>query len=890
MVDALVPFVPLVTDARASSFPVTADHDKGSAEAPGSLTSVRHQRQGLKLKTIEGVQQSKRRMRSSRLKAALPSSRHADFSFEVKRSLYASDGCVLLVDASQGPQAQTYAHLQKARDRGLPVIAALNKVDLVQSAQQLAEAKETVGALVGVPPEAVLEVSAKTGQGVVELLEAVVRDLPAPSDRGQSSHEQTLSKEGLLRALVFDSFYDPSKGVVLIAVIKVGYIYSNLRNASDIHVGDTLCLAKNPIPALPEFEPPKRLVYAGLYPEDPSGYQKLKVALQRLLLTDAAVEAKPSVSQALGHGFRCGFLGALHMEVVHQRLEAEFGQRTILASPGVSFLVEAPDGRREYIENATQLRKGQRDVLEPMQQQQQRKKQEPLQATRPASVRLVYRLPLAEILVDFTDKLLSATSGAATFDVQEAGKHSPRHQSTRMSLLEPSPSSVSYIAAVLPLKGLPEALAKRFCARTYQIIKETTLIFQSTKMSFFRTNRGRRVAKPHILHRTSIKGGRTVCFPSRSSVSTFLRFRLRCFEDHMQQGEQRQQSLLQEPLQQLLPEALQLLLLQQLLLEEQRDEASGIPHLNVVLPLRCSPRSPLTLDMGGSWISRFVALTTRESAGFFVLKCTDACNRKFNRFCAGDADEKTAAASVSGPFASATGFAALSSSWAGAPDAAPVRVATREVEGASHAAVVTGAKLAAERDTLGPPAGVSRAYIEPMCVCEEDATASAAPNAAASAHPAGSDLSNTGAGGWSSQRIAGSLFTVYLLLHVHVLPQQQQKRKKQEQQRREKAQLDSAAISNGLSAALLQNAGLLGVTLLPFKVLSYDARLSFAIVKTDAATAPSLILAAANVASLNAAAGVKADFAVPCFVTLVRAASTLHALACPRRPNACLLL
>ncbi|KAL8442389.1 hypothetical protein Emed_007301 [Eimeria media] len=442
---------------------------------------------------------------------------HADFSFEVKRSLYASDGCVLLVDASQGPQAQTYAHLQKARDRGLPVIAALNKVDLLQSEQQLAEVKETVGTLVGVPPEAVLEVSAKTGQGIVELLEAIVRDLPAPSERGENSREQMSSKEGVLKALVFDSFYDPSKGVVLIAVIKegslkagdavsalrsqrqlqirevglmlperykterlsrgqVGYIYSNLKNASDIHVGDTLCLARTPVQPLPGFEPPKRLVYAGLYPEDPSGYEKLKVALQRLLLTDAAVEAKPSVSQALGHGFRCGFLGALHMEVVHQRLEAEFGQRTILASPGVSFLVETSDGRREYIENATQLKKGQRDVFEPMaevtvvtpvesmaavdrlafarrgerlechlqqqeqqqqlqqqqqqqqqqqhqqQQQQQRKKQEPMHATKPASVRLVYRLPLAEILVDFTDKLLSATSGAATFDVQEAGK------------------------------------------------------------------------------------------------------------------------------------------------------------------------------------------------------------------------------------------------------------------------------------------------------------------------------------------------------------------------------------------------------------------------------------------------------------------------------------
>ncbi|KAL8434902.1 hypothetical protein Efla_000713 [Eimeria flavescens] len=412
---------------------------------------------------------------------------HADFSFEVKRSLFASDGCVLLVDASQGPQAQTYAHLQKAKERGLPV-------DLVDSAEQLAEVKETVGALVGVPPEAVLEVSAKTGKGIAELLEAIVRNLPAPTLFSGTSGEQRLPGEGPLRALVFDSFYDPLKGVVLVANIKggtikggdsvaairsqrqlqirevgvmlperhkterlvggqVGYIYSNLRNASDIHVGDTLCLAKHPVPPLPGFEPPKRLVYAGLYPEEPSSYEKLKVALQRLLLTDAAVEAKPSVSQALGHGFRCGFLGALHMEVVHQRLEAEFGQRTILASPGVSFLVETSDGRQEYIESASQLKKGQRDVLEPMaevtvvtsmdsmaavdrlafarrgervechvqQQQQHNRRHEHERGTQRDTIRLVYRLPLAEILVDFTDKLLSATSGAATFDVQEAG-------------------------------------------------------------------------------------------------------------------------------------------------------------------------------------------------------------------------------------------------------------------------------------------------------------------------------------------------------------------------------------------------------------------------------------------------------------------------------------
>ncbi|CDJ47119.1 GTP-binding protein lepA, putative [Eimeria brunetti] len=326
------------------------------------------------------------------------------------------------------------------------------QVDLAESPEQLAELKKTVGELVGAPPETVLEVSAKTGKGIDELLEAIVQQLPSPAVKNDTRN---------LKALVFDSFYDAAKGVVLVAVIRegrikagdavtaVGYICSNLRAAADIHVGDTLCLTQSPTPALPGFEPPKRLVYAGVYPEDPSEFEKLKVSLQRLMLTDAAVEAQPAVSQALGPGFRCGFLGALHMEVVHQRLEAEFGQRTVLTNPGVTFFLETADGSRIPVGSPAELPKGCRELLEPMAhltvvapmefmaaidrlafgrrgerlechilQQQQTM----LQRHRETAVRLVYKLPLAEILVDFADKLQSVTSGAATFDVEEAGK------------------------------------------------------------------------------------------------------------------------------------------------------------------------------------------------------------------------------------------------------------------------------------------------------------------------------------------------------------------------------------------------------------------------------------------------------------------------------------
>ncbi|XP_026190352.1 uncharacterized protein LOC34619235 [Cyclospora cayetanensis] len=452
---------------------------------------------------------------------------HADFSFEVKRSLCASDGCVLLVDASQGPQAQTFSHLQKARDRGLPIIPVLNKVDLIESSEQLKELKKTVGDLVGASPEAVLEVSAKTGQGIDELLDTIVRELPPPSACLEAS------KDGPLKALVFDSFYDPSKGVVLVAVVRdgmikagdavtairsqfqmqirevglmlperhktdrlvagqVGYICSNLKKAADIHVGDTLCLSQARTEPLPGFEPPKRLVYAGVYPEDPSGYEKLKVALQRLVLTDAAVEMKPSISQALGHGFRCGFLGALHMEVVHQRLEAEFGQRTVLASPSVTFLLESPDGSRLPIENPSQLPKGRHDVLEPLARvtvvtpmvsmaavdrlvfarrgerleyhvQQQPKGQ---QDTRSATIRLVYRVPLAEILVDFSDKLQSATSGTGTYDVEDAG-YEPARVSVVSFLVNGQPVDA---LGLIAHQSQARTLATRFTERLADLI------------------------------------------------------------------------------------------------------------------------------------------------------------------------------------------------------------------------------------------------------------------------------------------------------------------------------------------------------------------------------------------------------------------------------------
>ncbi|CDJ60851.1 GTP-binding protein lepA, putative [Eimeria maxima] len=317
------------------------------------------------------------------------------------------------------------------------------QIDLAESHEQVAELKKTVGGILGAPPESVLGVSAKTGEGIDELLEAIVQRLPPPAVKDSSRTP--------LKALVFDSFYDAAKGVVLVAVIRVGYICSNLRGASDIHVGDTLCLSQSPTLPLPGFEPPKRLVYAGVYPEDPSEYEKLKVSLQRLMLTDAAVEAQPASSQALGPGFRCGFLGTLHMEVVHQRLEAEFGQRTVLTSPGVTFFLEMPDGRRLPVGRPAELPKGCRELLEPMANltvvapmecmaaidrlafsrrgerlecrilQQQQQQQVMPKRCHAAVVHLVYKLPLAEILVDFADKLQSVTSGYELSRVESVG-------------------------------------------------------------------------------------------------------------------------------------------------------------------------------------------------------------------------------------------------------------------------------------------------------------------------------------------------------------------------------------------------------------------------------------------------------------------------------------
>ncbi len=295
---------------------------------------------------------------------------HVDFTYEVSRSLAACEGAVLLVDAAQGIEAQTLANFHLARDAGLAIIPALNKIDLPQADPE--ETAREVGELVGWDPQDVLRISAKTGQGVPELLRKVIELVPAPQGR----------REDPLRALVFDSTFDPYRGVVAYLRVKdgvlpsrskihfmaakadseaeecgvfapeatpvpelgpgeVGYLVTGMKDVHLAKVGDTVTMAgkRRAREPLPGYREPKPMVWSGLYPAEGGDYTELRDALDKLKLNDAALQYEPEVSKALGFGFRCGFLGLLHMDIVKERLEREFGLELIATAPNVEFHV-----------------------------------------------------------------------------------------------------------------------------------------------------------------------------------------------------------------------------------------------------------------------------------------------------------------------------------------------------------------------------------------------------------------------------------------------------------------------------------------------------------------------------------------------------------------------
>ena len=416
---------------------------------------------------------------------------HVDFSYEVSRSLKACEAAVLLIDASQGIQAQTVANVYLAVDNDLVIIPAINKIDML-AAEPERVAAEIVDTF-GFDEDEILMVSGKTGEGVKELLERIVELTPPPVGE----------LEEPLQALVFDSKYDSFKGVVAyvrvldgqikardramfmdsgargevlevgyfspkvmrapegLRVGEVGYVATGIKEVGDVMVGDTMTLVKEPADdARVKYEAQKPMVFTGLYPSDANDYTELREALAKLRLNDAALEFEPESSSALGFGFRCGFLGLLHMEVVQERLEREYELELITTAPSVEFQVMLNDGEIIYVDNPSKLpdRQDIAEILEPWvdlsiivpiayygnvmelvtNKRGVFKRMEYLQshaagsgngsvsetmngAGRNARVMLEYEAPLSAILVDFHDMLKSATQGYASMDYQPAG-------------------------------------------------------------------------------------------------------------------------------------------------------------------------------------------------------------------------------------------------------------------------------------------------------------------------------------------------------------------------------------------------------------------------------------------------------------------------------------
>ena len=394
---------------------------------------------------------------------------HVDFSYEVSRSLAACEGAILVVDASQGVEAQTLANLYLALDNNLTIIPVINKIDL-PSADPEKVIKELEN--IGFDKKDIVLTSAKTGQGIDELLEKIVEVIPSP--KGE--------KNGKLKALIFDSLFDSYRGVIIsIRVVdgalhvrdtikmmesgasyevvglsintpkekevselktgEVGYLYASIKSISDVHVGDTITLENNPAEdRLPGYKPMKPTVYCGLYPIESNKFEDLREALDKLKLNDAALSFEPETSKALGFGFRCGFLGLLHMEIIEERIEREFGINLIATSPSVVYEVILTDNSKILVDSPTKMPSKEKisktkepyvkcsiftpsSYIGPLMELCQDKRgtflsMDYLDEER---VTIIYELPLSEIVYDFFDRLKSSTKGYASFDYEVIG-------------------------------------------------------------------------------------------------------------------------------------------------------------------------------------------------------------------------------------------------------------------------------------------------------------------------------------------------------------------------------------------------------------------------------------------------------------------------------------
>lgn len=407
---------------------------------------------------------------------------HVDFSYEVSRSLAACEGAVLVVDAAQGIEAQTLANLYLALENNLKIIPVINKIDLPNADPE--KVKNELIDTFGFEEDEIIYTSAKKGIGIKELVETIIKKVPAPKG----------NKNEKLQALIFDSCYDPYRGIMTsIRIIngtlkigdkiemmstgvsydvvelyihtpnekkvnelvagEVGIIYASMKSISDVKVGDTITHTDNPAnERLVGYKPMKPMVFCGLYPIETSKYPDLRDALEKLKLNDASLEFEPETSKALGFGFRCGFLGLLHMEIIEERIEREFGIELIATSPSVIYDIELTDGSNIKIDSPVKMPEKVKikDIKEPyirtnifvpseyigpiMELCQDKRgnyvSMEYLDQTR---VNIHYEIPLSEIVYDFFDKLKSATKGYASFDYDLIGYKSS--QLTKMDIL-----------------------------------------------------------------------------------------------------------------------------------------------------------------------------------------------------------------------------------------------------------------------------------------------------------------------------------------------------------------------------------------------------------------------------------------------------------------------
>ncbi len=394
---------------------------------------------------------------------------HVDFSYEVSRSLYACEGSILIVDSTQGVEAQTLANVYQALDINHEIIPVLNKIDL--PASDLDRTKKQIEDVIGIDTSTAVPCSGKTGEGIEEILEQIVSTLPPP--KGETKEQ--------LKCLLVDSWYDSYLGVIILVRVidgilkknmkikmmstdqeyiiekvgvftpkakdidelksgEIGFIITGIKNLSDTKVGDTICDAQNPLKkALPGFKPSKPVVFCGLFPVDSSEYQKLKDGLAKLQLNDSSFSYEAESSSALGLGFRCGFLGLLHLEIITERLEREFDINLLTTTPGVVYKVHLNNGSVQDLQNPSNLPDPtlikfieepwiKATIITPDQYlgsimkicQNKRGIQKNLNYSGNRAV-LNYELPLNEVVFDFNDRLKSMTSGYASFDYEIMG-------------------------------------------------------------------------------------------------------------------------------------------------------------------------------------------------------------------------------------------------------------------------------------------------------------------------------------------------------------------------------------------------------------------------------------------------------------------------------------